>query len=148
MAALPTCGGIYRGPMTDEATSDNPYLSWDELEFRRAQVAKSFDKKILELAPVEEWTNLVYHKLVARYRKELKSCFAKAKARNKSVSEQLGLRVRLKRDGGVKTLAIEWMEVRDPKLLDCFLKHAGKWKLPHPMKANDYVVVTLDFSTI
>jgi hypothetical protein len=142
------CSGIYRGPMTDEGTSDNPYTSWDELEIRRSAAVRRFEVKIKEMQPVEEFTNRVYHELVRLYRPILVGCFQKTRAKNPQISEQLGLRIRLKRSGEVATLAIEWMEQKDERFLDCLLEKAAKWRLPRPDPATSVVVVSLDFKRL
>jgi len=142
------CSDIYRGPITDEGTSGNPYVSWDELELKRGAALRQFDDKIKEMEPVEQFTNRIYHEMVRLYRPTLKKCYEQAKARNPKMSDKLGLRVRLKRDGKIATLAIEWMINRDEKILDCLLAKAAKWRLPPPDPQINVVVVTLDFSTL
>jgi len=142
------CTGIFRGPMTDEGTSDNPYTSWDELEIRRSAAVRQFEVKIKEMQPVEEFTNRVYHELVRLYRPILVGCFQKARAKNPQISAELGLRIRLKRSGEVATLAIEWMEQKDERFLDCLLEKAAKWRLPRPDPTTSVVVVSLDFKRL
>ena len=142
------CRGIYRGPMTDEATSENPYTSWDELEFRRSAALKKLDPKIANLEPQEQFRNRVYHTLMAKYRPQLKKCYLKYKRAKPELSDTMGLRVRLKRGGRVASLAIEWMEKRDDRILDCLLAQAGNWRFPSPRRSGDYAVVKLDFSRI
>jgi hypothetical protein len=142
------CPGLYRGPVTDEGTSDSPYISWDELELRRTQALRTVEERMKKLEPVEEYTNRVYHELIAQHRPLLMHCYKAAKAKNPKMSDALGLRVRLKRSGEVKTLAIEWMENQEESLLDCLLEKASKWKLPRPDAKTDVVVVTLDFTKI
>jgi hypothetical protein len=150
LAALKSggCLKIYRGPMTDEGTADSPYTTWDELEMRRVAAMAKFDEAIKKLEPVQEFTNRVYHELVRLYRPTLSGCYSKAKARNSGMSDTVGLRVRLKKSGEVKTLAIEWMDKRDDRLLDCLLEKASKWKLPRPDPRTEMVIVTLDFSKL
>jgi hypothetical protein len=142
------CNGIFHGTVTDEGTTGNPYVSWDELELKRTQALKQYDDKIKEMEPVEQFTNRVYHDLVARYRGTLKKCYAKAKAANNAMSDKMGLRIRLKPNGKVKTLAIEWMINREEKILDCLLETASKWKLPRPDPETKMVVVSLDFTRL
>ena len=36
-----SCPSLYRGPATDAGTSDSPYITWDELEMRRAARRRS-----------------------------------------------------------------------------------------------------------
>ena len=64
------------------------------------------------------------------------------------MSDSVGLRVRLKRSGEVKTLAIEWMDNQEESFLDCLLEKASKWKLPRPDANTEVVVVPLDFTKI
>jgi len=142
------CNGIFHGTVTDEGTTGNPYVSWDELELKRTQALKQYDEKIKEMEPVEQFTNRVYHDLVARYRGTLKKCYGKAKTANPNMSDKLGLRVRLKPNGKVKTLAIEWMINREETILDCLLETASKWKLPRPDPETKVVVVSLDFTSL
>lgn len=142
------CEGIYRGPMTDENTSDDPYVSWDELEMRRSLVEGKINNKLLDLKPLEEFTNRVYHDLVRLYRPTLAGCHKKIKSRNPELSDVLDLRIRLKDNGQVKTLAIQWMEVKDERLVDCFLEKASKWRLPRPDPETRVVVVTLNFNSL
>ncbi|MCA9667864.1 MAG: AgmX/PglI C-terminal domain-containing protein [Myxococcales bacterium] len=141
------CTGVYRGPMTDDATASNPYVSWDELEFKRTRAIKRIDQRLQDLEPKIALTNQVYHKLVASYGGVLKRCYHSAKRKKPGMSAQMDLRVRLKADGKVKSLGIERMEVRGP-VLACLLKQAGRWKFSKPMKANDFVVVSIDFSRL
>jgi len=143
-----TCPKLYRGPATDAGTSDSPYTTWDELEMRRARAVAQFEAKLKKLEPVEEFTNRVYHEIVRQYRGLLTSCYQKAKAKNPSIASTVGLRIRLKKSGEVKTLAIEWMDPREDRLLDCLLEKASKWKLPRPDPTTEVVVVTLDFAKI
>lgn len=142
------CSGIYRGPMTDQGTSGNPYLSWAELKVRRTMALKAFDEAVEALAPMEEYSNRVRHDLVSRYATTLKKCYAKAKNNNPEMSDKLGLRVRVDKKGKVAGLAIEWMAVRDEKILDCLVDTAGEWKLPVPDPEIEYGVVTLDFTVL
>lgn len=155
------CPGLYRGPFTDRGTSDNPYTSWAELKLRIAQLKKRFDQRIAALEPMEQFANQVYHKLVRKYRDGLKQCFKRARRADSGFAEKLGLRVRLKSNGKVKGLAIEWVEVGGKrsvpnpntdrgagKLLDCLLRKASKWKLPQPIKSGDKVVVKVDFASL
>jgi hypothetical protein len=134
--------------MTDADTADDPYVSWDELDFKRTLVMKSFSEKLTKLAPREEWRNRVHHDLVSRYRQKLRECFAAAKRRTPKLSDSLGLRVRLKRNGKVASLGVEWMQVPDAKLLDCLLEDASKWTLPAPSRDGDYVVLNIDLSAL
>lgn len=152
------CNNIYRGPMTDEGTSGDPYTTWDELELQRTKAIRKFDERIKELEPVEEFTNRVYHKLVgsAKYRKDLTKCYKRAKAAKPKMSPKMGFRLRLDRRGKVKGLAVEWMLDRgdggDEKFLDCVERVAAKWKLPIPVieagKKDQVVVVSLDFNIL
>ena len=64
------------------------------------------------------------------------------------MSDKLGLRVRLKPNGKVATLAIEWMINRDEKILDCLLAKAAKWQLPQPDPEINVVVVSIDFGSL
>lgn len=148
LAKVGGCAGIYRGPMTDEGTADNPYASWDELEMQRTKALKQVDEKIRELEPQEQFANQVYHEMVRLYRPWLMTCHKRAKAINSQMSDKLGLRVRLKGTGEVATLAIEWMDNREDKFLDCLLEKAAKWKLPRPAPGMNVVVVTLDLSRL
>jgi len=68
------CAQIYRGPATDEGTSDSPYTTWDELEVRRTTALAKFEDKVQKLEPAEEFANRVYHDLVSSYRPVLTSC--------------------------------------------------------------------------
>lgn len=142
------CSKLYRGPLTDENTADSPYISWDELEFRRTRAIAAFDEAIKKEEPKQEYINRVYHEIIRQYRPLLSGCFQKAKKRNPSVSDQMGMRIRLKPNGEVKTLAIEWMENQDDKLLDCLLEKAAKWRLPRPESKTEVIVVPVDFSKI
>lgn len=142
------CDPIYHGPMTDEGTADTPYVNWDELEMRRSTAQGQFDEKMKKLEPKEEFANRVYHELVRQYRGVLLNCYKRTKARNPSVSDSMGLRIRLKPNGEVKTLAIEWMDNQDERLLDCMLEKAGKWRLPRPDSETEFVVVTVDFTKL
>jgi hypothetical protein len=142
------CPGLYRGPATDAGTSDSPYITWDELEMRRAHAQKVIEEKLRTLEPLEEYTNRVYHEIVRQHVAFIKGCYKKAKAKNAKMSDTLGLRVRLKRSGEVKTLAIEWQDVQEETFLDCLLEKASKWKLPRPDAKTEVVVVTLDFTKI
>ena len=142
------CTGIYRGPMTDKGTSGNPYLSWAELKVRRTMALKVFDQAVEALQPMEEYSNRIRHDLMSRYSKTLKKCYDKAKKKNPEMSDKLGLRVRVSKQGKVATLAIEWMAVRDESILDCLLDNAGEWKLPVPDPEIEYGVVTLDFTAM
>jgi hypothetical protein len=149
LAALgTTCGKIYRGPMTDKDTADSPYVTWDELEMQRTTALAKFENRLRELEPQEEFTNRVYHELVRQYRALLVSCHARAKARNSSLSNTIGLQIRLKKVGEVKTLAV--VDGNDSKdyFVDCLSEKAAKWKLPRPDPKSQVVVVTLDFSKI
>lgn len=148
MRALPGCAGVYRGPMTDAGTADDPYISWDELGFRRTLAIKKINEKMVKLAPREEWSNRVHHQMISRYRREFKKCYAAARRRTPKMSTSVGLRVRLKRAGKVASLGIEWMDVPDPKFLDCLLEDASKWTLPRPPRDGDYVVVNIDLSAL
>ncbi len=141
-----TCPGIYIGPMTDKGTSGNPYTSWEELEMDRTLVIKALAKRIEDLRPAEEFANRIRHDLFAQYRKVIKACYDKAKAKNPEMSDKMGLRVRQDRRGKVKSLAIEWMATREESVLDCLLEDAGRWRLPAPPEDMEYSVVTLDFS--
>jgi hypothetical protein len=147
-AAGATCADLSRGTMIDEGTADSPYISWDELEVRRTMAVKQFESRLKELEPVEEFTNRVYHEMVSRYRQVLVDCYQKYKRLKPELSDQMGMRVRLKRSGEVKTLAIEWMDKRDDRVLDCILEKAAKWKLPQPDEKTGVVVVTIDFSKL
>ncbi len=142
------CSRIYRGPMTDENTADDPYVSWDELEMKRSVVERKIQNKLMDLKPLEEFTNRVYHELVRLYRPTMVGCYKKIKSRNAELSEVLDLRIRLKNNGQVKTLAIQWMENKDERLVDCFLEKASRWRLPRPDPETQVVVVTLDFSSM
>jgi hypothetical protein len=142
------CNGIFHGPMTDQGTSGNPYMSWDEIEIQRTQALKQINDQIKRLEPVVQFTNRVYHELVRQYRSTLKKCYKRAKRANPKMSDKLGLRLRLKRNGRVRSLGIEWMINREEKILDCLLQTAAKWRLPTPAQEIDYLVVTLDFNTI
>ena len=142
------CESIYRGPMTDENTADDPDVSWDELEMRRSMAERKFKNKLRDLKPLEEFTNRVYHELVRLYRPTLTGCYKKTKSRNPELSDVLDLRIRLKPNGQIKTLAIQWMEVKDERLVDCFLEKAEKWRLPRPDPETQLVVVTLDFKSL
>mgnify|MGYP001819893969 CR=1 FL=1 len=153
LAALEGCHGIYRGPMTDAATADNPYTSWDELSFRRTDAIRRIGERIKELEPKQHFTNQVYHRLVSKYRRPLKRCHSLHIKKNENLA-LVGLRVRLKRNGEVQSLGVEW--VGDPAqgpaggegLLDCVLGAAGKgrWTFPRPARGGEYVVVTIDIS--
>ena len=147
-AAGKPCQDVFQATVTDEGTSASPYVSWDELELMRVQALRRYEERIKEMEPVEEFTNRVFHRLVATYRKTLRTCYRRAKARNPDMSEKMGLRIRLKPDGKVATLAIEWMANRDEKILDCLLNTASKWKLPRPDPETDVVVVSLDLSSL
>jgi hypothetical protein len=142
------CAKIFRGPATDAGTADNPFVSWDELDMRRTTAIKHFDDKIKKLEPQEEYANRVYHEMVRQYRPFLMNCYKRAKARRPDISESMGLRVRLKRSGEVKTLAIEWMDNKEESLLDCLLEKAAKWRLPVPDPEIEMVIVTIDFSRL
>jgi hypothetical protein len=150
------CTTFYRGTMTDEGTSSNPYTSWEELELKRKQAVSMFDAAIKELEPKEQFVNRIYHALMAHHRGNLSKCYKKAKAIKPTMSSKLGFRVRLDRMGKVKGLAVEWMENRgeggDEKFLDCIEKVAAKWKLPipdlKPGQKTDIYIVSLDFSVI
>jgi len=141
------CSGIFRGPMTDEGTTGNPFVSWDELELKRSTAMRKFSDRIVELEPLEQYANRIYHEMVRKYRPTLKKCYQKAKAQNPQMSDKLGLRIRLKGSGQVATLGIEWMINRDEKILDCLLETAARWRLPKPDPNQKVVVVTVDFST-
>jgi hypothetical protein len=153
LASVPStaCPNLYRGPSTEEGTADSPYVSWDELELKRTTALAKFEAKLKTLEPLEEFTNRVYHELVRQYRGLLTSCHAKAKAASAGLPDRLGLLVRLKKSGEVKSLAIQWPEdkrtVLDP-FLNCLLEKAAKWKLPRPDEKTSVVVVTLDFTRI
>jgi hypothetical protein len=142
------CPGLYRGPATDAGTSDSPYITWDELEMRRAHAQKVIEEKLRTLEPLEEYTNRVYHELIRQHVAFIKGCYKKGKAKNAKMSDTLGLRIRLKRSGEVKTLAIEWQDVQEEVFLDCLLEKASKWKLPRPDAKTEVVVVTIDFTKI
>jgi hypothetical protein len=142
------CAKIYHGPLTDANTADNPYVSWDELEMRRTVALAKVNERVKQLEPKAEYTNRVYHELIRKYRPVLSDCYHRIKKANPSISDSLGLRVRLKRNGEVKTLAIEWMDHQDERLLDCVLEKAGKWRLPEPDAKTDFVVVPLDFQKL
>ncbi len=142
------CPGLYRGQGIELNTAESPYITWDEVEMRRARAEKLIAERVRKLEPLAEYTNRVYHELVRQYRPVLVGCYKKARARSPKMSETLGLRVRLKRGGEVKTLAIEWMDNREESFLDCLLEKASKWKLPRPDAKTEVVVVTLDFSKI
>jgi len=150
LGAIPGCRGIFRGPLTDADTAENPYVSWDELELRRTSAVKALHRRVDELEPREQLTNQVYHKLIGRYGKTLRECYRKAKRAKPQISKEMGLRVRLKRNGEVKTMGIEWMDSPGEKLLDCVLEAAArdKWRMPRPLRDGDFVVVKLDFSAI
>jgi hypothetical protein len=149
MASLPgDCRAIYRGPVTDAGTSGNPYVSWEELEMQRTAAVKRVQDRIRELEPFEEYTNRVYHELIRRYRPVLTGCYRKIKARNAKLPDKIDLRVRINRDGSVRTLAIEFMDPRDERLLDCFLEKAARWRLPRPDRGVEYVVVSLDLARL
>ncbi len=145
------CPNLYRGPSTDEGTADSPYVSWDELELKRTTALAKFEAKLKTLEPLEEFTNRVYHELIRQYRGVLTSCHSKSKAKAAELPDRLGLLVRLKKSGEVKSLAIQWPEdkrsIADP-FLNCLLEKAAKWKLPRPDEKTSVVVVTLDFSRI
>jgi len=143
-----TCASFFRGPMTDQGTTGNPYESWDEIELKRTQAMKRFDDKITEMEPLEQFTNRVYHEMVRLYHGTLTKCYKQAKANNPGMSDKLGLRVRLKPSGKVATLGIEWMINREEKILDCLLETASKWRLPQPDPKYNVVVVTLDFTRL
>ncbi|MBW2732783.1 MAG: AgmX/PglI C-terminal domain-containing protein [Deltaproteobacteria bacterium] len=142
------CSAIYRGPMTDAGTSDDPYVSWRELDMRRKQAFSKVEERIKELEPREQFANQIYHELVRKYRKPLKKCYSIAKRRQPKLSAQASLLVRLKGNGQVKSMGIAKMEVKDPKLLDCLLAKASKWKLPAPVKSGDHVIITLNFGAL
>lgn len=146
------CKGMFRGPMTDQGTTGNPYESWDEIEMGKTNAVKQFDERIKELEPVEQFTNRVYHELVRRYKSTLADCYAWAKKKRPSMSDKMGLRLRLDRIGKVVGLAIEWMENRDETILDCIEKKAAKWRLPEPVlekgSKTQVVVVSLDFAKL
>ena len=150
------CSGIYRGPMTDKGTSANPYVSWGEVELMRTQAVKRFKEAIKALEPLEQYTNRVYHDLVARYRKTIVGCFQAAKKDYPSMSDKLGFRLRINKQGKVRGLAVEWMVNRgeggDDKFLDCIEKKAAKWRLPRPDlqggQTTLVVVPSLDFTTL
>jgi hypothetical protein len=146
-----SCPNMYRGPYTDEGTSDSPYISWDEIEVRRTAALAKFDEKLQKLEPLVEFTNRVYHELVRQYRGVLTSCHMKSKAKAADLPDRLGLLVRLKPSGEVKSMAVQWPEdkrtVADG-FLTCILDKAAKWKLPRPDEKSRVVVVTLDFGRI
>ncbi len=142
------CHGIYRGPMTDKGTSGNPYSSWEELKVKRTMALKGFDQAVEALGPMEDYSKLVQQRLLARHKSTLKKCYAKAKKANAEMSDKMGLRVRVTRKGKVATLAIEWMAVREEKILDCLLDNAADWKLPAPEEGIEYGVVSLDFAAL
>lgn len=153
LASVPatSCPNLYRGPSTEEGTADSPYVSWDELELKRTTALAKFEEKIKKLEPLEEFTNRVYHELVRQYRGLLTSCHAKAKAATADLPDRLGLLVRLKKSGEVKSLAIQWPEEKRTALdpfLNCLLEKAAKWKLPRPDEKTSVVVVTLDLTRI
>jgi hypothetical protein len=145
------CPNLYRGPSTEEGTADSPYTSWDELELRRTTAISRCEERSKKLEPLEEFTNRVYHELVRQYRGVLTGCHAKSKAKAADLPDKIGVLVRLKKSGEVKSLAIQWPEdkrvVADP-FLNCILEKAAKWKLPRPDEKSSVVVVTLDFSRI
>ncbi|MCC6747407.1 MAG: hypothetical protein IT371_07095 [Deltaproteobacteria bacterium] len=145
MSGIRGCDGIYRGPMTDDDTADNPYISWEELEMRRSAAQTRLEARLHELEPVEEYTNKVYHDLMRKYGGFINGCYRRFKKERADLSSTMGLRVRLKKTGEVQSLAIEWMDVRDERLLDCMLQKAASWKLPPPGKGGQAVVVKIDF---
>jgi hypothetical protein len=142
------CEKIFFGTATDAGTSGNPYISWDELDLRRLAAIKQFEAKIKKQEPIEEYSNRVYHELVRLYRPVLMNCYKRIKSVKPDISDKMGLRIRLKRNGEVKTLAIEWMDNQDERLLDCMLEKAAKWRLPAPDPGIEYVVVKIEFSRL
>jgi flagellar basal body-associated protein FliL len=142
------CSKIYRGPMTDKETADSPYVTWDELEMQRTTALAKFDARIRELEPQEEFANRVYHELVRLHRGLLVSCHASAKAKNAKLPNVIGLQIRLKKSGEVKTLAIVVGDDDKDHFVDCLGAKAAKWKLPRPDAKTQVTVVTLDFSKI
>jgi hypothetical protein len=142
------CSKIYRGPMTDKDTADSPYVTWDELEMQRTSTIAAFDTRARELEPQEEFANRVYHELVRQYRGLLVRCHATAKARNAQLPDVIGLQIRLKKSGEVKTLAIVVGDDAKDYFVDCLNEKAAKWKLPRPDAKTQVTVVTLDFSKI
>jgi hypothetical protein len=144
LAAIPGCHGVYRGPVTDENTGDSPYVSWDELEMRREQLASSIAAKIRRLEPAEQFTNQVYHALVRRYRPVLSNCFQKQRRVAPQTPREIDLHIRLQANGAIRTLGLQGAEI----LRDCLLETAAQWRLPPPSRAGETVVVPMDFAGI
>ena len=148
LAGVPDCKGIYRGPMTDQGTADDPYVSWKELELRLKAAETRYQDQLRVLEPMEQYANHIRHELIRRYRPHLRACWKKTLRANPAASPQVGILIRLKSSGKVKTMGLATMKVREEKILDCMLSRAPRWLLPPPAKDGDRVIVELDFSTI
>ena len=142
------CTRIFRGPMTDAGTSDNPYTTWQELDFRRKQAIKRFDEKLEDIEPEVAYYEHVYRKMVSSYGKDLRTCYRKRKKKRPDISSVMGIRVRIQNNGKVRSLALEYMNVPDEKLIDCLLSGATRWKFPKPLRGGDKVVVEVDFDKL
>jgi|GEM_PF-3755495 hypothetical protein len=147
-SALKGCTGLYRGPFTDAGTSDSPHISWDELEMRRQSAAKKVEKQISSLEPSEQFALHVATELVRRHKKVVVSCYKKAKKKSPNISKKIALGVRLNEKGEITKFGLKAGQDNEEPFLDCLVEAKAKWKLPKPEKANEVIMLPLDFSSL
>lgn len=149
LKALPDgCARMYRGTMTDQGTSGNPYTTWDEIEIKRTVASKMVVQRIKELEPAEAFNNTVRHDLMARYRKDLVACYKKTKKRNPKIPDKMGLKLRLDAKGKIKGVNFSWDNGMDEHILDCFANKATKWKLTGATADQSEASISLDFGRL
>lgn len=147
-SALKGCSGLYRGPFTDAGTSDSPHISWDELEMRRKAAAKKVELQISKLEPTEQFALHVATELVRRHKKVVVDCYGKAKKENSKISKKIALGVRLNEKGEITKFGLKAGQDNEEPFLDCLVEAKVKWKLPVPEKANEVIMLPLDFSSL
>lgn len=148
LVGMKQCEGIYRGPMTDQDTSDSPYITWEELEFRRKAALSDVNRRIKDLEPYELLANRVEGMMLQNYRGDLKKCFDRVKKQVADLPTKLDLQVRLKISGQVQTLAVKDMNANEERILDCLLETASRWRLPKPFRDQQAMTVTVDFAKL